>query len=536
MGNILSLNKNGNKFWVLAFGFIVLFIPTFLIVWKVMQNTHGVFMYPYDDTFIHLTIAENLLKGNWGINPNEFASASSSIFYTLLLTLFRSISKSSVVPFIVNCLAAVAILIELQSWLRKHLINYIGQGAVFFLVIFLTPLPLLVISGMEHTLQCLFSFLFIFHFSDWLEENGRSRTNRLPLKILLFALLLSTIRYEGLFLIAIAVFLLLANKKIFAAGVLAIISLAPLIIFGLISLSKGNYFLPNSVLVKSGSLSYSNPVRLLYDILFERLVYARNGMAALATQRLLIIIPLLYLVLRKYLRPSYFYILVFLFGATILQLSFASTGYMYRYEAYLFFCFMIILPVLFYKYGKPLLGHIDNSVAKLAALAIILFLLFPVFLRSATALTKTVQASLNIYDQQYQMAKFTKRFYNENTVALNDIGAVGYFTNSGIMDLWGLANIEVTKSKKMHYWNTHFLDSLCKANNVQFSIIYDSWFPGVVPNQWNKTATWEIQNNVICGDSKVSFYSPDSSSKKVLLQQLRVFEEQLPLSVAVTYY
>ena len=67
MGNILSLNKNGNKFWVLAFGFIVLFIPTFLIVWKVMQNTHGVFMYPYDDTFIHLTIAENLLKGNWGI-------------------------------------------------------------------------------------------------------------------------------------------------------------------------------------------------------------------------------------------------------------------------------------------------------------------------------------------------------------------------------------------------------------------------------------------------------------------------------------
>ena len=80
MGNILSLNKNGNKFWVLAFGFIVLFIPTFFIVWKVMQNTHGVFMYPYDDTFIHLTIAENLLKGNWGINPNEFASASSSIF------------------------------------------------------------------------------------------------------------------------------------------------------------------------------------------------------------------------------------------------------------------------------------------------------------------------------------------------------------------------------------------------------------------------------------------------------------------------
>ena len=536
MGNILSLNKKSNLFWLLTFGLIVLFVPTLFIVWKVMHNTGGVFMYPFDDTFIHLTIADNLLKGNWGINPNEFASASSSIFYTLVLTLFRAFSKNSVVPFVVNCMAGIVILIALHSWLKKHLISYVVQGVIFFLVIFLTPLPLLVISGMEHTLQCLFSFLFIFYFSDWLEENGRSQSDRLPVKILLFALFVSTIRYEGLFLIAIAVFLLLVNKKFVAAGILTIISLAPLVIFGLISLSKGNYFLPNSVLVKSGSFNYSNPVRLLYDILFERLVYARNGMAALATQRLLILLPLVYLVFRKYLQRSYFFILVFLFGSTILQLSFASTGYMYRYEAYLFFCFMIILPVLFYKYGKQILSYFDSSISKLAAVAIILFLFFPVFLRSITALNKTAQACLNIYDQQYQMANFTKRFYNENTVALNDIGAVGYFANTGIVDLWGLANIQVTKSKKQHYWNASFLDSLCRENNVQFSIIYESWFPGLVPKQWNKTATWEIQNNVICGDSKVSFYAPDSSSKKLLLQQLKVFEEQLPFSVEVTYY
>lgn len=536
MGKILSLDQKGNSFWPLVFGFVVLFIPVVVIVWSVMRYTHGVFMYPYDDTFIHLTIADNLLKGNWGINTNTFASASSSILYTLLLTLFRFFTKSSTLPFIVNCLSGVVILIVLHHWLRKHLVSYIGQALIFFLVIFFTPLPLLIISGMEHTLQCLFSFLFIFYFSDWLEGSYHSPTRILPLKILLFAILLSTIRYEGLFIIAVAVFLLLVNKKFYAAGSLLIVSLAPLLVFGLISLNKGNYFFPNSVLVKSGSFNNTNPLRLLYDIIFEKWVYARNGMAALATQRLLVILPLLYLVFKKYIRTSYSFILFFLFGVAILQLSFASTGYMYRYEAYLFFCFVILVPVLFFKYGKHVFSNVSSLVSKIAVIVMAFFLIFPVLLRGITALNKTSQACINIYDQQYQMAMFAKKLYNQNTIALNDIGAVGYFTDSRIIDLWGLADVQVTKSKKEHYWTAPFLDSFSRKNNVQLAIVYDSWFPDSLLKRWNKAATWEIQNNVICGDSIVSFYSLNSSAKNNLQAQLKTFEQQLPATVAVKYY
>jgi hypothetical protein len=536
MGKILSLNQKSNSVWLLVIGIILLLIPVLFIVWNVMQYTNGVYIYPFDDTFIHLTIADNLLKGTWGVNPNEFASASSSILYTLLLALFRFFSNSSLVPFVVNCLAGLFIVFALHLWLRKHLINNVGQVVVFCLVIFLTPLPLMIISGMEHTLQCLFSFLFIFYFSDWLEVNNRKETGILPVNILVFAFLLSTIRYEGLFIIAIALLLLLVSKKWSAAASLTVVSMAPILIFGFISLSNGNYFLPNSVLVKSGSFNNTNPVHFLYDIVFEKLVYARNGMAALATQRLLILLPLLYLVFKKYLRSSYSYILILLFGATLLQLSFASTGYMYRYEAYLFFCFMIILPVLFFRYGKQIITNIDTLVSKLTVLAIGFFLFLPIALRSVTALNKTSQACINIYDQQYQMAMFTKKFYNENSIALNDIGAVGYFTNTRITDLWGLANIQVTKSKKHQYWTAPFLDSLSRSNHAQLAIVYDSWFPDSLSKRWDRVATWEIQNNVICGDSKVSFYSLNASSNDLLQQQLKSFEQQLPSTVAVKYY
>lgn len=523
--------------WLIAFGLVVLFLPVAIIISNVMKYTHGVFMYPFDDTFIHLTIADRLLKGTWGINPGQFASASSSPLYTVVLALFRMFSKSALVPLVVNCLAGIGITLSLYFWLRKQLVNSVAQGAIFLLVVFFTPLPLMIVSGMEHTLQCLFSFLFIYYFSDWLQEtNTYPEGRRIPSKILLFGVLASTIRYEGLFLIAIACTLLLAYRRVFPAILLGIVSVLPLVVFGLISLAHGNYILPNSVLVKSGSFNNPDPLRMIYDILFERLTFARNGLPALATQRLLIILPLIYLLFRRRLAPSYFFILIFLFGAAILQLSFASTGYLYRYEAYLFFCSMVIIPVLFYKYGRSVLPKLDSIISKLVALVLVIFLFFPIVLRSVTALDKTVQACLNIFDQQYQMARFTNRFYNKGNVALNDIGAVGYYTDAHIVDLWGLASIEVAKSKKEHYWTPPFLDSLTAAEKVQYSIIYDSWFPDSISKTWSKAATWKIQNNIICGDSIVSFYAIDSAQKGLLQQRLHSFEPELPSSVEVKYY
>lgn len=531
-----SVAQKKNFIAVFILGLVVLFAPVCFILLQVLNYTHGTFMYPYDDTFIHLTIADNLIhKHNWGINGNEFASASSSILYTLILAFVRLFSTSVMVPFIVNCAAGIAILITIQVWLRKERIYFPGQGVIISTVIFITPLPLLIISGMEHTLQCLFSFLFIFYFSDWLGKTKSLKNEKIPLKIFLFSVLTTAIRYEGLFLIAIACCLLLAYKKIYQGFILGAVAVLPVVLFGIVSLSKGNYFLPNSVLVKSGSFDFT-PFQFAYNIIFDKLVYAKNGMAALATQRLIIAIPLLYFLFKKYLKPSYFFVLIFLFVAAILQLSFASTGYLYRYEAYLFLSFTVIFLVLFYQYGKYIFTELDSLFSKFIAFALAFFLFFPVVLRSATALEKAAQGCKNIYDQQFQMAIFTKKYYNKSNIALNDIGAVSYFTKARIADLWGLANIEVTRSKKEHSWTPDFLDSLCRQKKVELAIIYDSWFSDSLTKKWDKVATWQIQNNVICGDSIVSFYSLKPFSKDLLKQRLKQFEPQLPPTVGVKYY
>lgn len=521
--------------YMLILGLLLLFVPLLVIMYSVLSYTGGVFMYPLDDAFIHLEIAHHLAgEGVWGVNNNEFGSASSSLLYTLILSLFRFLSSSTLIPFIVNCIAGAVIVFSLQRWLRKHALNNLSQLFIFLVVFFLTPLLTMIISGMEHTIQCLLSFLFIFRFSDWLEEYHVDRKKRLPFSIILTGALLAMVRYEGLFIIAIAGLLLLYYRNFRDAFLLGFAALLPILLFGLYSVSKGSYFLPNSVLVKSDMPS-SGIVSYLSNILIEKLTFAKMGMAALATQRWLFILPLLYLVFRKQMRPAYGFILLLLIGTTLLQLALAATGWLYRYEAYLFFNSLVITCVLCIKYGRQVVQD-KQFFTRLVLAAVLFFFFFPIAIRGATALVKTKQACINIYEQQYQMAQFSQKYYFNEPIAANDIGAISYYTNSRIVDLWGLGTLEVAKSRREKYWTASFLNSFSKQNNVRMAMAYDIWFNDSLKNHWSKVASWQIQNNVICGDDEVSFYAVDSTHIPILKQQLMEFQPALPKTVSVTYF
>ncbi|MGI8952120.1 MAG: hypothetical protein ACR2FN_11105 [Chitinophagaceae bacterium] len=529
---------------ILIVALAALFIPVIAIEYNVMKSTNGTFMYPLDDTFIHMSVAKNFaFYNNWGINKSEFASASSSLFYTLLLAaLFKIFSAQIIIPFIVNVVAAIGLLIVLQRWLQKQNIPATAQLIILLCIIFFTPLPILIISGMEHILQCIFSFLFIFKFSEWLEKMlvNKEVKWRLPWQIFLYGILVSSIRYEGIFLIGIICLILLFYKKIVLAFQLGIISLLPIIIFGIYSVTKGSYFLPNSVLLKSQSIPFSlnGIVEFFGNIFIQKLTTANTGITLLATQRLLIILPLAYLFFIKQIQQkiSYKFILIILIGCTFLQLSFASTGWFYRYEAYLILCSIMILSVLIYNYLKDFFLERTKKMQLIVLVALLFMLSFPFVLRSMAAFSKASQACVNIYQQQYQMGQFQKKYYDNYNICANDIGALTFFTNANDLDLWGLGNIDVARSKKNNYWTANFLDSLSKNKNAGIAIVYDSWFSDSLLNRWKKVATWQMQNNVICGSDIVSFYAIDKNIEPDLKKNLIDFQKILPADVKVKYY
>lgn len=528
---------------ILILSFCALIIPVVLIELNVLKSTNGIFIYPLDDTYIHMSIAKNLaLHNNWGISANEFQSASSSILYTLLLSgLFKLFSVNTIIPFIINLVAGIILLIVIQQKLQKENIGFVFQLIILLMVIFFTPLPIIIISGMEHTLQCLFSFLFIVNFCDWVSCASKNSLKKLklPKSLFLYGIIICTLRYEGLFIIAIACCILLYYKKILPAFILGFISVLPLIIFGIFSVIKGSYFLPNSVLLKSGpaQLSGNGLINYVSDILIDKLTLAKTGITALATQRLLIILPLLYLFFRNELKNSISYklIIIILTACTFLQLSFASTGWLYRYEAYLILCSTVFISILFIKYSKQYRLR-ENKLLLPILLLLAFFLFFPLILRSAAAYSKTAQACINIYEQQYQMGNFVKKYYNSDTIAVNDIGAVSYFNQASVIDLWGLADIEVARAKKNNENTAQFLNELTNKEHTDIAIVYDSWFDSSLLNNWQKVATWQIKNNVICGDATVSFYAVKSNAASSLKLNLQTYQQLLPADITVEYY
>lgn len=498
-------------------------------------------MYPVDDVFIHMQMAKNLaLHGSWGINANEFGSASSSLLYTVLLaTAFKIFSVSVYLPFMINCLAGVGLITVVCNWLARQGLSTLQFLLVMAALVFFVPLPIVIVSGMEHTLQCLFSFLLLFHSAGWMEEGNASSGKKPSWPLPLYAMLLTATRYEGLFLVAAVCLVMLFRKKFLPAFVIGSASLLPLLAFGILSLSKGSYFLPNSVLVKSQEVPlFGGGIAHFFDTLFiEKLTFFKPGITLAATQRLLLILPAVFLLFASKwkLRPGYAFVLIALTICTFLHLALASTGKFYRYEAYLVLCACLSVFTCVFKFGSSVFGSYRSPLTWIACL-LFFFLFLPLVLRSTAAYTKATRACINIYEQQYQMGRFLKEHYPASVVAANDIGAISFYTSDTIADLWGLANIEVTKSRREKYWTPSFLDQFSRRRGAKMAMIYDSWFDPALGSKWQKLASWQIRDNVVCGDDTVSFYALDSASAPEIMASLRSFASSLPPTVTVHYF
>ena len=70
-----------------------------------------------------------------------------------------------------------------------------------------------------------------------------------------------------------------------------------------------------------------------------------------------------------------------------------------------------------------------------------------------------------------------------------------------------------------------------EVSQVRIAVVYDRYLKHIIPDHWFKAGEWRIQNNVICGDDKVTFYASDELQNNLLVQNLRHFSDQLPESV-----
>ncbi|HUB62621.1 MAG TPA: hypothetical protein VL978_18025, partial [Puia sp.] len=488
-----------------------------------------------------------------------------SPFYTVLLAgLFKIFGVHLILPLLINLLAGIAVLIVMHQWLKRQSLSAAARLTILLFVNFLTPLPLLVISGMEHTFQLLFTFLFVFTFAGIAgrpaDSTGRpaesirrpaDATGRppdvtglrtgagsLPWTLYLLGPLMISTRYECLPILGLVCLILLVRRQWTPAILLGAVSILPITLFGLYAMSKGSYFMPNSVLLKAAlPHSLGGWARFAADDIWFKIFFSPRDYNFLAAQRLLLVLPLTYLVFLRQIRdqPAYKYVLLILMGATLAHVAFAYPANFPRYEDYLVGCSVVIMGTLLAKYRRDLrLSPFKGAEWIVAAVLILLFI--PFFIRTEKVFQKSKQYCLNIYEQQYQLSQFVHRYYDSIPVAFNDIGAISFFSKGDKLDLWGLASLEVAKAKQKHYWTPDFADSLIHRHQTRLAILYDTWFDPALLHRWTKVASWHNQHNVVLGDDSVSFYAIRPQDTMELREDLRAYQPQLPKDVRVSYY
>ncbi|HVV02847.1 MAG TPA: hypothetical protein VHC96_01435, partial [Puia sp.] len=239
--------------WTFYGALLVLMLAVLLPGYHLYQGTNGTFSLPRDEAFLQLSTAKTLaFTHTWGISKDHFEAASPSLLYPLLLAIaFFLFGAHLIVAILVNTVIAILLLICIDKWLKKKGIQPLTQLLILLAVILLSPLPLMIIYGMERTLLLLLVFLAASGFIDEWDQPAFSR------RTLLYCALTVATSYEGLLLIAVACALLLWQHRWPGAFELALWALLPMIIFGFIALSKRAYFFPNPWIVDfSSQFSY----------------------------------------------------------------------------------------------------------------------------------------------------------------------------------------------------------------------------------------------------------------------------------------
>lgn len=533
----INISRLSNH-WPLIIALSILWITIFALFKSCLGINNGTFIYVLDDPYIHMAMAKNFVyHGVLGVDQYSFTSSSSSPLWIMLLSLIYFIfGVNELIPLILNIIfASTAVLIAYLILKYFKLSSFYNLIFLLFFI-FMTPIPAIVFTGMEHTLHITLTLLFVFIAAIMLSKD-EYKGLKLYLLLILAALLVA-VRYESMFIVFTVAVLFGIKKKFWNSLSILSVGIVPIIIYGIYSTMNGWFFLPNSLVTKSTFVE--NHISMFsLDGLFR---FLDNFKSILNLHIFLPVVLALGILIYRLNEEKNAWngpnlILTIFIVATLLHMFMARIGWFYRYEAYLLALGILAIAVGIAKYLPSAMPKFNrNQIARQLAIILLIFLLFfPLADRGYFSLKDTPKASHNIYDQQYQMGLFVKEYYSGSAVSLNDVGAVNYYANIKSVDLLGLSGLHVSKCIINGNYSIEEMDNLTRQNNVKVVIIYEDLFKyyltGGVPSHWVKVGEWKISNKITPFIDTVSFYAVDPSEEDNLIKNLREFSSKLPSDV-----
>lgn len=510
--------------------FLLLLAGFLYEVTAILSQNEGKFIYSLDDPYIHLTLANHIAQGHYGINMTEVSAPSSSILWPFLLAPFAGTLFFEYLPMVINVFASAGTLYITMQIIRVAL-TLLPENQAFAVSALISILLIptinmvgLAFTGMEHSLQVFLSAAVI------LGSIQLVRTDTVAKWFIAAIIIAPTVRYECLAVSAIGLGLLLYSRRWKTATIALIGMILPLGIFSLFLRVNNLGWLPNSVIAK---VSYTQSM-LSFSSIFEN--FSNNLRLYPGRVMALLFGVFLLLVTLKRDIPKSERVLALLGGAAILvHLGFGRIGWWDRYEIYIIASTVLLLIYLFRDFFSRLFTPKLNKSAweRNFRVFVNLVLLFSLSLTIGLPyyinFIRTPLAARNIYEQQYQMHRFVEEYANE-PVAVNDIGLVSYRNPNYVLDLWGLASPDALHSRVTNQGPV-WMDRLVQNHKVRLVMIYETWFSSL-PKKWVRVARLYLgKPMVVVGGDTVSFFVIDPEQAAPMKALLEKFQPTLPPGV-----
>ncbi|MSU91060.1 hypothetical protein GE300_15835 [Rhodobacteraceae bacterium 2CG4] len=479
----------------------------------------GLFEYPLDDVYIHLAIAEQIARGNYGVNAGEVTSAASSVLYPLLLP-FPEAGVQRYLPLAWNTAAVAA-----SGALWGLLLRESGYGAGAFrrtgiLLAVLGPVGLNIagagFTGMEHALHGAATLALLLGLLRFL------RDGRIGALLVAGVLLGPLLRYEGLGPSLLVVALVLWRGRPLAGLALLALAALPLAGFTAFLLSQGLAPLPNSVLAKlgDGAQDLSMAARLA-----GRLAGNLAEPAGVALALLTLAAAAVALAARR--DPVAGALALAGAAAGAGHLLFGKIGWMDRYEHY----------ALLFVGGAlaAALVRLPEDAARRGlsgALALALAGLTLLYQQNFGARGQWAPQAHHL--QTAQMARFAKQVHAA-PVAVNDLGRVAWRNPDYVLDLWGLAS-PLALERRLTDPRPGWADDLAAARGVTLAMVYDDWVGPAIGADWVRLGALTLDAPAgQLGGREVTFWATDPAAAPALRAGLRDFVPTLPPGAGFTF-
>ncbi len=478
----------------------------------IVYLNHGVFIFSLDDPYIHLALAENIAKGHYGVNVQEFSAPSSSIIWPFIIAPFTLFANTGSLLLLFNVALSLGSLWLFNAFLSQVDLLRAGQlsnkqrFALLAAFIVFANLIGLAFIGMEHNLQLLLVLGVLHGLVIFINSQ------RAPAWLYACIVLLPLIRYETLVISGAALLFLFSQRYYWQSVISGAAIVLLLLTFSAFLLSLGLGYLPDSVLAKS-DVAASGLVKLWQNFITN--LYTRSPPLP---KGLLLLMGAAYLLWQSF-KQSHAQLRILLqvmVLAIVMHLIGGRIGWLWRYEIYVW---MILLSLLI------MLSLVQHKRSHRWFLGVFLFFsaehLLPIALTPA--------ASSNTYLHQYQMHRLITDFYKK-PVAVNDLGLTTFKNPYYVLDLWGLGSSQAREMRKGSN-NSDWMAPLVAAHEIDLVMVFHDprWFKQL-PEDWINLGTLK-SNRMSITALPVSFFTPCAECVDDLETVLTDFGDSLPEGV-----